>query len=69
MTGEAVALALLKLALATAPKIVELVTGQKAADLEARIERARVAIKDPIDTTVEDAARDAELERIIRGES
>ncbi len=69
MTPEAIALRLLEMALAVAPAIVEVITDRDRVDIDARIERARVAVLDPIDTTADDAARRAELERVIGGEA
>lgn len=66
--GASVALDALGALVRSAPEIIELVTGQDRLTLEQRIERAREAIKDPGDPSADDAARRAELERIIRGE-
>ncbi|GAB5541397.1 MAG: hypothetical protein SangKO_011570 [Sandaracinaceae bacterium] len=68
MTPEQVALELLKVAIAAGGGIVELVTEQERKSLEQRIERALAAVKDPIDTTEEDASRRARLEAVLRGE-
>lgn len=67
MNGAQVALELLELALKAGGGIVELITEKERASLEERIARARASIKDPIDTTATDAARRAELERVLRG--
>ena len=55
--------------LKAAPVLIEVITGQGRKTLEERIERARSAIKDPIDPSADDAARRAELERIVHGAS
>lgn len=67
MTEAQIALELLELALKAGGGIVEMITEKERASLEERIARARAAIKDPIDTTADDAARRAELARVLRG--
>ncbi|MEQ9077237.1 MAG: hypothetical protein RLP09_25485 [Sandaracinaceae bacterium] len=68
MTPEQVALELLKVAIAAGGGIVELVTEQERKSLEERIDRALAAVRDPIDTTDDDADRRARLEAVLRGE-
>ncbi len=68
MTEAQIALELLELALKAGGGIVELITEKERASLEERIARAREAIRDPKDTSADDATRRAELERILRGE-
>jgi len=53
--------------LKAAPVLIEVITGQDRKTLEERIERARASVHDPIDTSSADAARRAELERIVHG--
>jgi hypothetical protein len=51
-------------------EIAELVASLAGTDVptvEERLERARAAIRDPIDVSIVDAARRAELDRILRG--
>lgn len=67
MDGTMVAIELLELALKAGGGIVELITEKERASLEERIARARAGIKDPADTSADDASRRAELERILRG--
>lgn len=53
------------------PAIAEVLSslaGTSEAEVVARLERARAAIRDPIDPTPADTARRARLERILRGE-
>ena len=69
MTGELVAIELIKLALAVGPTVVEAIAGADRVVLADRIERARLAARDPIDPSETDAARRRRLARIIRGES
>ena len=52
-----------------APWLLEAITGLDGPTLAERIERARAAVKDPIDPSEEDAARRMRLERAIRGAS
>ena len=47
--------------------VIASLAGTSRRDVRERLQRARAAIKDPIDTTAGDAARRAELERILRG--
>lgn len=65
--AEQIALEVLKVVIATGGGIVELVTEKDRAELEERIRRAELAIKDPIDTTADDAARRQRLEAILGG--
>jgi len=63
------ALNIFQAAVELAPDVIEMITGQAAKDLLERIERARAALKSlPADTSADDAARRAELERLIAGE-
>lgn len=48
-------------------EVLEGMTGETRQELEARLERARSHVRDPIDTTAADVARRAELDRILRG--
>ncbi len=66
-TAIDVLLALLQASPAFA-ELIESLTGQSKATIVERLKRARVAIKDPIDTAPADATRRAELERILRGD-
>lgn len=66
-TAIDVLLALLQASPAFA-ELIESLTGQSTATVVERLKRARAAIKDPIDPAPADAARRAELERILRGE-
>lgn len=68
MTGAGIAIELFAALVKAAPEVVELITGVDRVTLEERIERARGAIKDPVDPSADDAARRAELERIVRGD-
>lgn len=67
MTEAQIALELLELAIKAGGGIVEMITEQERASLEERIARARASIKDPINTSADDAARRAELERVLKG--
>lgn len=48
-------------------ELLEGLTGESRETLVERLERARAQVKDPIDVAAPDAARRAELERILRG--
>ncbi len=56
-----------KAALDATKSIQGFFSDEERADLEARYERAAAYIKDPTKTHVEDSARRAELERILKG--
>lgn len=67
MEGVLAALKLLEAALDIGEGIVGAIMEKDEADLRERIEKARAAIKDPIDTSAADSARRAELERVLKG--
>lgn len=48
-------------------EVLSSLTGETPEQLLERLERARREIKDPISTTADDAARRAELDRVLRG--
>lgn len=48
--------------------VISTLAGQDTATVEARLERARAAIKDPISTDAEDKAHRSELDAILRGD-
>ncbi len=47
--------------------VIASLAGTSRRDVRERLQRARLAIHNPIDTSATDAARRAELERILRG--
>jgi hypothetical protein len=65
--GVKILLALAKAVPAVAEVIGRIAGGLTPEEVLARLELARAAVEDPIDTSASDAARRDEMERILRG--
>jgi hypothetical protein len=71
VSGAEVAIQVVRGIVEAAPDVAELIAsiaGTSPAELSARLDRAEAAIREPIDPSVDDAARRARLDRILRGE-